>query len=286
MDRDPPIPSGLGAHLDAMGQLARSLEGWLSVREARFLALVAAVPTCDGEILEIGSFKGKSTIILAKSAAFAQRGKVIAVDPLTLPSCTDPTDADPRQLEFLFRHNLDEHAVSALVEFHKMTSGELAGSWDRPLRVLWIDGDHRYEAALFDLEAFRRHLAPGAIVAFHDVLGRFPGVARVFCERVLADDQFGACGVWGSCGWGQFVGGSAGSSHRPRRRRLRARLEALMPHMDQPAHPWREMITSAFRRWSVPHHGLGPAEWLRQVRAVDTAGVEPRSAPTGHGRLE
>src|SRR6516164_2960178 len=66
------------------------VEGYLSPNEIRFLALLAACPTAEGEILEIGSFKGKSTIALAKAAALSGRTKVVAVDPMTAPSPTDP----------------------------------------------------------------------------------------------------------------------------------------------------------------------------------------------------
>src|SRR2546422_9236256 len=63
----------------------------LHQREARFLALVAAAAPARGAILEIGSFKGKSTVGLASIAARYSLGRVIAVDPFTAPSSTDPS---------------------------------------------------------------------------------------------------------------------------------------------------------------------------------------------------
>ena len=46
-----------------------------------------------------------------------------------------------------------------------MTSEEASRGWNHPVRVLWIDGDHRYEAAKLDFtlwepiwsRAHRRH---------------------------------------------------------------------------------------------------------------------------------
>src|SRR3989442_3453102 len=56
----------------------------------RSLALIAAAAPGRGTILEIGSFKGKSTVGLASVSARYGLGKVVAVDPLTAPSSTDP----------------------------------------------------------------------------------------------------------------------------------------------------------------------------------------------------
>src|SRR2546425_10633196 len=82
----------------------------------------------------------------------------------------------------------------------------------------WIDGDHVYEAVKQDLALFRPYLAPGAIVAMHDVLGTWPGPLRVFVEDVLGSDDFGPAGCFKSIGWGQDrpADGRAGRFRRPR----------------------------------------------------------------------
>ncbi|MGH7203322.1 MAG: hypothetical protein ACREHC_02660, partial [Candidatus Levyibacteriota bacterium] len=54
-----------------------NIPGWLTVKEAQFLeTIVLRTEKRKGEIVEIGSFCGKSTICLAQSS-----GKVYAVDP-------------------------------------------------------------------------------------------------------------------------------------------------------------------------------------------------------------
>ena len=83
-------------------------------------------------------------------------------------------------------------------------SYELAPQWDRPLRLLWIDGDHRYASTKQDFDLFSPFLADGAILAMHDVLSRYDGCIRVFTEDVLASPHFGASGLCGSIGWAQF----------------------------------------------------------------------------------
>src|SRR5688572_14383220 len=84
------LPAEFAPFVEKLLGEIETVEGYLSPNEIRFLALLAACPTADGEILEIGSFKGKSTIILAKSAALSGNVKVHAVDPMIAPSETDP----------------------------------------------------------------------------------------------------------------------------------------------------------------------------------------------------
>ncbi|HEY2806154.1 MAG TPA: class I SAM-dependent methyltransferase [Gemmatimonadales bacterium] len=262
------LPEGLNVHLDAMTTLAATLEGHLTPREARFLSLLGSVPTARGDILEIGSFKGKSAILLAKSAAFAGANtRVAAVDPLTMPSETDPRDGDARTLPGILRENLRRHEVEGLVDFNQMTSSALAPSWQRPLRLLWIDGDHTWRGAAADFDAFVPFLRPGGIVALHDVLNRFDGPLRVVCERILSCETFGACGLVGSIGWAQ-VALDAASAQRwaATKESLRARLAALSPYVP-PTQTASLGSRLAFKvlRWRVPHRALAAAEWARLV---------------------
>ena len=261
------LPAALGEHIERMAALAATLEGHMTPREARFLALLASVPTAEGDLLEIGSFKGKSTILLAKSAAFAGAGRVAAVDPLILPSATDPRDGDPATLPGIFRANLRGAGVEQLVDFHQMTSGALAPSWSRPLRLLWIDGDHTWEGARDDFTGFAPHVQPGGIVAIHDVLNRFEGPIRVLCERMLASDRFGACGLVGSIGWGQVARDAAEAERwAAPKARLRSRLLPLIPLMREPApHPLTGRVRFKLLRARVPHAEVTPADWARMV---------------------
>lgn len=249
------LPDGLAAHTDAMANLGASVAGHLTPREMRFLALLGAMPTCLGEVLEIGSYKGRSTVILAKSAAFAGQTRVCAVDPLDLPSITDPGETERAAVASAFRANLRAHGVESLVEFHEMTSQALGPSWRRPIRLLWIDGDHTYEGAKSDFDVFAPYLIPGAIVAFHDVLNGFVGPPRAMIEGPLASPLFGACGVVGSIGWVQFLGhASLGAPFSGARRRLARKLSALLPYAadNRPESAVRRFLYKV-QRARVPH---------------------------------
>ena len=251
-----------------MSSLAVRLSGCLSVREVRFLALAAAtLPPSLGDVLEIGSFKGKSTTVLAKSAALVGGDRVVAVDPLTLPASTDPSIEAGESLADLFWETLERNGVRNMVEFHQLRSEELAPDWNRPLRFLWIDGDHTYQGARTDFDNFAHHLRPGSLVAFHDVLHPAEGPIRTFCEQVLLSSAFGPCGICGSIGWAQFVGaGPQSDAHAERKIALFRKLSRLIQFVALGRTP---NSTSPLRyrilRPLVPHGDVNPNSWIKEI---------------------
>jgi len=108
------LPPDFRSAADEAWERVRVAPGFLTEREARFLALAAACTPGQGVILEIGSFKGKSTVGLASIVARYSLGKVVAVDPHTAPSSTDPSLGDQSSsfddfLQTLARAGLSEH---------------------------------------------------------------------------------------------------------------------------------------------------------------------------------
>src|SRR4051812_14791689 len=85
------LPADYARVADDAWELVRAAPGFLTEREARMLILAAAATPAPGTILEIGSFKGKSTVGLAAVAQHYGLGMVVAVDPHTAPSKTDPS---------------------------------------------------------------------------------------------------------------------------------------------------------------------------------------------------
>jgi len=237
----------------------------LTEREARFLALVAACAPAPGVILEIGSFKGKSTVGLASVAQRYGLGPVITVDPHSGPSITDP-DVGPGGSSWDdFRASLRNAGVESVVEAHRAYSRDVARGWTRPIRFLWIDGDHTYRGSKEDIDLFRSHLVDGAIVALHDVLHTFEGPVRVFAEELLDSDEFGAAGLCGSIGWAQYRP-SDGEAWRKARRTLRGRIGRLLPFVQDGREPvGLRKLRYKLWRGLVPHAAPDAAAWVRAV---------------------
>jgi predicted O-methyltransferase YrrM len=261
------LPENFESFVENLLKESESVEGFLSPNEMKFLALMAAYPTARGEVLEIGSFKGKSTVILAKSAALAGDARINAVDPLTAPSETDPDLQGAESSLKDFQRNIETHGVAEKINFHQTFSYELAKTWDQPLRLLWIDGDHTYQGTKLDFEGFADNLADGAIVAIHDVLHEFDGGIRVFMENILLSPNFGACGFCGSIAWSQFhKNENKALQFRREKLALYDKLSRLIPFVvfHEPL-KGLEKKKYKYYRSRVPHGAIDPQKWIETV---------------------
>lgn len=261
------LPANFAEFQNEMVAGAASVEGFLSPAEIKFLALLAAYPTAPGDILEIGSFKGKSTIVLAKAAGLAGSDIVHAVDPMIAPSETDPDLKGETSSLRAFEENVKKHNVGGKIELHRMRSSELAPNWTNPLRLLWIDGDHTYAGTKLDFDGFSGHLADRAIVAMHDVLHEFEGGLRVFAEDILLSPNFGACGLVGSIAWAQFhKDPDETKQYHTNKRFLYKRITRLIPYV-----VFGERLSGFEKkkfkllRSRVPHGEIEYRKWIEMV---------------------
>ena len=192
--------------------------------------------------------------------------RVVTVDPHSAPSVTDPDLGGQPSSWDDFQASLRGAGVESGVEAHRAYSRDLARGWNRPIRVLWIDGDHTYRGAKEDIDLFRPHLTPGAIVALHDVLHSFEGPVRVFAEELLASDLFGPAGVCGSIGWAQYRPRD-GANWRGARHALARRVARLLPFVRDGGRGPTGFAKLRYKLWRglVPHAAPDAAAWVRAV---------------------
>jgi len=129
-------------------------------------------------IVEVGSYLGASTCFLAAGAR-SKGGNVYAVDSWQNMAMTEGT----RDTFEEFSRNT-EPVRDSIVALRGLSS-DMAKGFDRKIDLLFIDGDHSYEACLLDWKSWSCFLSPGAIVAFHDT-GWAEGVQRVVSEEVAS----------------------------------------------------------------------------------------------------
>lgn len=166
-------------------QRAALVEGWLSDAQGRALFRAAAETTGRGAIVEIGSWKGRSTTWLASGARLAGH-RVYAIDP------------HRRSREYPAAETLDEflgnvarNGLADIVEPLVMTSEAAAAHIEGPVELLFIDGDHSYEAVRRDAELWLPRLIEGGTVMFHDVAtAAYSGPRRVVREMVCRSPWF------------------------------------------------------------------------------------------------
>jgi hypothetical protein len=163
-----------------------SVEGYLTEREGIVLFYFAYSRYTSGRVLEIGSFKGKSTAWMAKALKLSQSDdKVVAIDPHVnarefnvVPNYKDETSYDA------FLRNISRMNLSDQVDPIKMTSQKAAEHWNQQIRLLFVDGSHNYEDVVMDLKLWQPWVSIGGVVCMHDTdsMGPFPGVRRAMNE--------------------------------------------------------------------------------------------------------
>ncbi|MBI4095130.1 MAG: class I SAM-dependent methyltransferase [Candidatus Liptonbacteria bacterium] len=182
---------------ERIGEIEKTLEhvdGWLSRDEGRFLYETARRCTGRGAIVEIGSWKGKSTIWLANGLKDGKGGKVYAIDPHTgAPEHHEIFKTKNIWTFEEFKKNITHAGVTEFVVPIVGRSESVAKTWDTPVEFLWIDGAHAYEAAKLDFDSWFPHLIEGGVIAYHD--STFDDVKRVVRECIFLSRHFRAAGV-------------------------------------------------------------------------------------------
>lgn len=226
------------------------LEGHLSEREAKFLFLIAAYTPAEGHILEIGSFKGK----------------VISIAPHTAPSPTDPHLEGKSSLKD-FLTNLKNTGVFDKIEYIVDFSENVGKNWDKPLRVLFIDGDHTYSGVKKDFYLFSPHLANNGVIALHDVLHLFPGPMRVFVEDILSSNSFGPVGLCCSIGWAKYCKDGIRNKYIMKSKdELSKKLKRILS-LITPGEKIKGIKKVEYKilRALIPHSEVEPEVWLNNI---------------------
>ncbi|MBI3308961.1 MAG: class I SAM-dependent methyltransferase [Candidatus Melainabacteria bacterium] len=153
------------------------IEGWLSACEA--VALYKLIHSIDNEnvtVCEIGSWLGKSSYVLACALNAHKNGKLFCVDPFN--AAGDDTSKKiyqrtkkqiPTPLIEKFKKTMKELGVLDKIEILKGYSHKVIKNFNKPLDVLFIDGDHEYKAVLRDYKDWSKLIKKGGFIVFHDV---------------------------------------------------------------------------------------------------------------------
>lgn len=184
-------------------RLADTVTGFMPADEGRAL-FEAAIRFLDGGVaVEIGTYCGKSTVLLGAAAA-ATDSVLFTVDhhhgsEEHQPGWEfhDTTFVDPVSGRFdtlsTFRRTLDAMKLDDNVVAVVGHSAVVARGWRTPLQLLFIDGGHSEEAAQQDFDGWATWVAVGGALVIHDVFpdpsdgGRPP--YHIYC-RALDSGEF------------------------------------------------------------------------------------------------
>jgi MMP 1-O-methyltransferase len=171
--------------MDRVSAATSGIDGWLSDAQGRALFTAAAATTGRGAIVEIGSWKGRSTVWLAAGARLAGQ-RVHAIDRHT-QSLEDPSANTLAE----FLQNIEMAGVADAIEPLVMSSAEAAGIVRGPVELLFVDGDHSFDGVRRDAEIWLPRVMDGGLVMFHDVAtAGYDGPRRIFRRMVCWNRRF------------------------------------------------------------------------------------------------
>lgn len=143
----------------------KRIDGWLSLEEAEAIYKTASKLPRGSTVLEIGTWKGKSTYCLARGL---RSGKIICIDPFDASGeevYLETKGEEPLLNQFSQR--MKELGVLQKIQICKGRSEDFVEEIPA-IQFLFIDGDHSKEACEFDFTSYERALQRGGYLAFHD----------------------------------------------------------------------------------------------------------------------
>ena len=167
------------------------VDGWMSPDQAK--ALYEAARSCrkGDQIVEIGSFRGRSTIVLASAAAPGV--EIVAIDPHA------GNDRGPQEIDGfadqaatdheIFNANLANAGVGDRVRHVRAMSAGAHDDVVGEIAVLYIDGAHRYAPARQDIVEWGARVRSGGTLLIHDSFSSI-GVTAAIGRELMFGRRF------------------------------------------------------------------------------------------------
>jgi hypothetical protein len=163
----PEQPAG---SFDEVFRSLRDVQGWMTRDQAARLWDRASALAPGDTIVEIGSFHGRSAIVLATAAP--QGVRIFTIDPHggndRGPHEFEGFEEEAEQDHKIFVNNLEQAGVRERITHLRKYSHDAVGDIPATVELLYIDGAHRYAPALDDIRRYRDHVALGGTLLIHD----------------------------------------------------------------------------------------------------------------------
>ena len=168
----------------------KGISGWLTQNEAEFLYREAKKTSNKYSVVEIGSWKGRSTVCLGLGVKDGNNVKVYAIDPHkdTTEHKTWSGKADIYDTYDIFLANIKNAGISEYIMPIRSTSEKAAPDFKKPIAFLFVDGSHHFNHVKLDYELWFPKLITGGTIAFHDAWHSL-GVIMITTFMLLTSTQ-------------------------------------------------------------------------------------------------
>ncbi len=218
--------------IPAIGQieaLVKDVPGWTPIDQLYTLfTLALATGQLDGDIVEVGSWCGRSAVVLGLAAGLSGKSRVHCVDLFPEKKDWKPNPDGSYSFEVViggkryggyqeqtvwketwetqtgriydkyngiydcFKETVSDRGMQDVIRAHK---GDLASLLDsaKPkikCRLAFLDGDHGFEAVCSDIRNIDSCLVPGGWLCLDDAFTVYEGVNRAISELILGNPRY------------------------------------------------------------------------------------------------
>ncbi len=156
------------------------IDGWLTPAEAfAIYALVSEQKKPHQTVVEIGSWLGKSSYVIARAMGSLEGSRLHCIDPFDgkggeseqghYDVLKEKIKAQSGSLQETFIQNMRSLGVFARIKVLPGYSHDYHEAFTAEIDILFIDGNHEYEAVLQDYRQWSPKVKVGGFILFHDV---------------------------------------------------------------------------------------------------------------------
>ncbi len=157
-------------------------EGMISFEEALLLYKLAK-SAMGGCIVEVGSYRGRSSVFLGLGSIDGAGVPVYAIDPHKKFTGVLGGVFGPKDRTEFYRAMLS-NKCSEIVSLINLSSDKFCKTWNEPISLLWIDGDHSYNGVKNDFDSWINHMQPDGLIAFDDATDKNLGPHKLIDELI------------------------------------------------------------------------------------------------------
>lgn len=167
--------------------------GWTSPKQLASLDQIIRNTDLQEPIIEIGCHLGRSSIAIGRAAS--ETGKLlICIDPwqdwYTGNVKKESNRVNGNETFSQYKQNMESSGLKLGEDYIFLRSPSLAAAeLISTASVVFIDGDHSYDAVLHDIQAWMPKIPSGGVIAGDDYgHRRFPGVKQAW-DEIFGNDK-------------------------------------------------------------------------------------------------
>jgi len=210
--------------------LVQDVPGWTPIDQLYSLFnLVYLTSDLEGDILEIGSWCGRSSAVLGLAARLCGRTNLICIDlfpekkdwkqnqdgsyslSVTIDEKTyggyedqtvwkEPFEKDIapiyercNSVYDIFTKTIATNNLIDLVKAYRGDSTIIRNLARHKFKLAFIDGDHSYDAVCKDIKNVERYLVEGGWICFDDAFSHYQGVNQAITDLVIKNPDYELC---------------------------------------------------------------------------------------------